>query len=146
MESLDKKTLIHAGIELIAFGGLTVWMMKKTGGLQDKITLLEQENSQLKEALRSHQQALMKHEQILNMIIGEPPQGNHLREMPPVTTSPPANTRQFVKPEPEPEDVSDEELDKIIEMEEKSQPKSIEIECHDGVCEVPKRHKKKDRE
>lgn len=62
---MDKITLAHIGGELVIIGGVAFYFHRKTVKMTDRITALEQENAELKEAI----QALNDSLQELGMIV-----------------------------------------------------------------------------
>jgi len=60
MEHLDIKTLIHAGVEIIAFGGLVFWTNKRISGLSKEIIELRSKVAELEKIVGSMHQFLTR--------------------------------------------------------------------------------------
>ena len=106
MQNMSTQTMIHAGAELIAFGGLFFWVHRTTSGLQSQIEERDEKIAKLEEMLGMQQQLLMKHESVFSNIIPgymsafQPQQPNTQTVMQPKTTQKP---QQKPKPQPKPQ-------------------------------------------
>lgn len=68
MNTLDTKTMIHVGMEVVVIGGIAFWVHKKTSNLQKEIDQLKHENAELKNILVQHSQILSEHHRIFTSL------------------------------------------------------------------------------
>lgn len=136
MNTLDTKTMIHVGVEVVVIGGIAFWVHKKTSNLQKEIEQLKQENAELKNILVQHSQVLSEHHRIFTSLglikpqASPPPQPpvELPTEMPQtlpqhteqVRTVPPPSEKKDVPPPPpnSEEEYSDEEETDIEGLDE----------------------------
>ena len=98
---VDMKTLIHAGIEVMAFGGLIYMFNKRVAALNERIQTLEQEQK-MKEVIN----------RLGSVVFGMPPPGGH----PPQESRPGVQQNpvpQAPSPPPKP-DLTDNDLDALL--------------------------------
>jgi len=113
---MNNQLAIHAGIELLAIGGLAAYIKTSTSSLQKQLDEQKQINEDLKNALRKHGSLLERHNQILERIVG----GNIYNDI----DSKPANEQKTQVKEEEDTNVtviddteSTEEADNILAQE-----------------------------
>lgn len=128
MEGISKQTLLHAGVELVVVGGLTLWFSKKTSLLQEQIIMLEERIAQYEKAMANYENVLMAHDQLLRAMTGQaayPPahRSPAQREGPPPREQP---QQPSTVPLQEPEE---EDIDSLIQ----SELQEIESERHHVV-------------
>ena len=70
---IDTRFLIHVGTELIVIGGLTFWLNRKINGVSEQVTILQNKLTKYEEIIERQNQLLMRHEQAIRAIFGEPP-------------------------------------------------------------------------
>ena len=168
METVDTKTLIHVGVELVVIGGLTFWFQRKTSLLHEEIDDLRGKLSKLEDIINQQGKMLNQHEQFIQMIgRGMPPQmsGPRHQGMPPqnmptsrlepekrsVPNQPRVHQPRVEQPQEDDseENISESELDSLLGDEinqlHKSRqdpkddgPEFIEIECNGDSCDLKK--------
>ena len=102
---VDMKTLIHAGIEVMAFGGLIYMFNKRIASLNDRIQELEEEQKKMKEVIN----------RLASVVFGMPPPKGPPPGVVVQHQTPPGSppTNQPPPPPPEPE-LTDEDLDALL--------------------------------
>lgn len=88
MESVDTKTLVHVGVELVVVGGLTFWFQRKTALQQEEIDRLKEHLAKAEEVINRQGELLAKHDHIIGQLIGGKPhsslpQPSQVRSRPP---------------------------------------------------------------
>ena len=97
MTSVDTKTLVHAGVEIVIIGGIAFWLNTRISGLQEELTVLRQKVESLEGVIQQQNQLLSRHEAILRQITGGgPPPQSH--QGPPPQSYHPQSDRQEPPP------------------------------------------------
>lgn len=109
---LNNPTLIHISAEILLFGGLVFWFNRKMSSMREEIDSQKKMMSQM-------QQAVIKHEQLLAMILGKKPIPPPNQTPQPHRSPPPQQASPRANEEIQEEDNS-EDLDNILEEEMKS--------------------------
>jgi hypothetical protein len=134
---LDTKTLIHVAAEFLVIGGTGFWLNKKISTLTQKVEILEERIDAYENIFKGLVEGLNKHERMLQALTGtsntiRPPQPSSTpvyRQTPPQPksapdSSPPKHSKKQSIESPdeqiqilEEEDISDQELDEMINKE-----------------------------
>lgn len=131
---LDTKTLIHVAAEFLVIGGTGFWLNKKISTLTQKVEILEERIDSYENVFKSIAEGLNKHERMLQSLTGpiRPPQPSsapvYRQPISQPKSSPDSNPSKHSKNQPielpeeqiqilEEEDISDQELDEMINKE-----------------------------
>lgn len=125
MESLDAKTLIHAGVDFLAIASVTVWFSRKNSKLQEQIDVLNEHITKLEEIINSQNQIINQHHQILM---------GGMMQQPTISSSYPQRTKKT------PSKITEEDLDKELEKELEEE---TDDECDEDVCPIKPKKKQK---
>ena len=125
MNSIDLKTAIHAGVEVIALGGIIFWFTRKNNQLSAEILELRAKVSEMEKMIAG------MHTFLTN---GQNPRIQQSNDNKTVLRP----RMQKVQNEPE---LDDSDLDAILneELQEKGK-------CEDGICMLPEQELKKSTE
>lgn len=145
MQALDKKTLIHAGVEAFVIAGVVYWSHRKTKNLQQQVDDLSKKVAEQHEMIARQNAFIQQHEDAIARIYGGM-QSRPVRHQP----------RQPRPPSPEPEeDIDDllaEELAELNNSNSNSKIQNLDSpeviyveECAGDECELKERPKKTKR-
>lgn len=105
--SLDAKTLVHVATELLVVGGISYYFNRRIGELDQQVKKLKEENEMMGKVLE-------KHDQVLGMLL------NRNQPLPSSSHSPSPTRRNL----------SDEEMDEILQQEKKALKSKTSKEKH----------------
>ncbi len=157
LSSVDTKTMIHVGVEIVVIGGITFYLNKRISGVQEEIGLLREKVESLETIIQQQNQMISQHENILRQIMGasqgptqqRPPQQRPPQQRPPQQYSQKSSKYSYSQPEDSsdddgPQELSPEELDVFLESELSDIKEARQ--CEGDQCTLkPRKTRKKGR-
>lgn len=139
MNSLDTKTLVHVGVEVVVIGGVAFWLNGKISTVQKELAEALGRIQRMEEIINQQNQVITRHEMILRQIMGGRPPPTPPEQ--PRSVPPPQNIHVEEKG---PEEVPPEELDELL-GEDLLEILEERRECQEDTCTLkPKKHRKKE--
>ncbi len=119
LSSVDTKTMIHVGVEMVVIGGITFWLNKRISGVQDIVDDLVKKIKSLESIIQQQEQMISRHENILRQIMGghAPPISRSQTSPQASPQTSPQNSSPYQNPSPPSQDqeLSPDDLDALLE-------------------------------
>lgn len=141
MEAIDKKTLIHAGIETVVIAGITFYFNKRISTLEDYISQMNEKLNKYEEIIQRQDQVISIHDQALRDMMARFPSPGH-------SNSPQTQARPQKKPQERSTSIrrpqrqapisntTEQDLDDILNSELSKLDETSEVMCTDEECEI----------